>query len=60
MDASSQLEFPRIDQALKEKGQRGHVYLPPTGPLIITTAEGLAEGPQSSDRDRRATRYGWR
>ena len=40
MDASSQREFLRIDQALKEKGQRGHVHLPPTGPLIITTAEG--------------------
>ena len=40
MDASSQREFLRIDQALKEKEQRGHVYLPPTGPLIITTAEG--------------------
>lgn len=40
MDASSQREFLRIDQRLKQKGQRGHVYLPPTGPVIVTTAEG--------------------
>ena len=39
MDVTSRNQRLEIERRLEEKGQRGHVYLPPAGPVIVTTAE---------------------